>query len=844
MNKKRITAGVLAGIMVLSSLAACGKKDNGPVKTRRTNVYSGEDMTLPEGINYIERVLAGGDKLYFVYSKEVAREYDPEKDGQYLPDIAVPYGAEVETAAPANVVMAETEAAVLEEPAVDDAVTEDAPAVEEEVIPEVYYDYLNCVYQCNYDGTDGKEYTLTQNGNSYIGNMSVAPDGTLWMMEQEWWNNADYTESGTYYRAYPFNFETGEPGEKIDLNAVIEASGLVEEGGYYYINQFFIDGAGLLHLSLETGVITCGMNGSIVNKCQITDGWISNMLVSGTEVFVSVYPTNGNQTLYRYDTAAGTLTKVESEILSGAMETYYNFGGVHPEGKIYLRNNVGIAAYDIASDTLNDLMDYINCDIDSSSMNQVAYTTDGRIISTFTDWNSGTAQTTCTLYTRIPDEEMQEEVIINLATTYINYNLRRTIIRFNKRNTGVRISVKDYNEYNNQENDWQGAVTQLNADMVTGKIPDILVIDSGLPAESYFQKNLFVDLNTYIDGENGIDRSTLMQNVLDACETNGKLNSIIPSFYMYTLTAKSEHVGPEPGWTLEEMMETIRRMPEGMNPFFEYSRDQIIENLFRYSMDAFIDWDTGETFFDTQGFIDLIEFLKNAPEKGYWDAYYESMEGGDYNYELEMEMQENYELRFYKDLSLFSMQYIGDFRGFQNAVRNFATEEITMIGYPTRDENGNGATIVPELELAICSASKCRDEAWTFIKYLLTDEEYLSDIYSFTLNKAKLEEQYKQAEAENEYYYEMTEDDYAWYYENYSEEYVNFLKSTQRKYTAEDGAKIMEILNGVTRVTRTDSSVLDIVKEELSSFFGGTKNAADTANIINSRVRIYVSENS
>lgn len=818
MSKKRLISAFLAGVLALSSLSAlssCNKtKDEGPAKTKRTNVYRGTNIALPDDINYIRSMAVGGDKVYITYEKEVERQYDPNDK-----NAAVGYATA---------------------PVVEETIAEDGSV--SEVEPEVYYDYITCVYCTSFDGTETYECELEKTGNSYINSMSVDNEGNLWILEQEWWNNEDYTESGTYYRIYQVDMKTGAKGIVVDLNAAIEASGMAQD--YYYVNQFFMGNDGLIHISLENGIISCDNTGNFVGKSEITDGWISSIMVSGEDVYVSVYPNNGTRQLMQYDLTAGTFTQVESQVLNNAMDTYYNFGGIHPAGKLYLRNSTGISVYDFTTDTITELMNYINCDIDSSNMNNVVYLNDGRILSSYTDWSGEKAVSCCTIYERIPDEEMQEEVIINLACTYTSYYLRKTIIKFNKRNTGVRISVTDYSSYNNEENEWTGAVTQLNNDIVTGKVPDILVLNSELPVESYFQKNLFTDLNPYLDGENGLDRSTLLDNILRACETNGKLNSIITSFTLNTLTAKSSYVGTEPGWTLEEMMETIRKMPEGMSAFFEYSRDNIMENLFRYSMDSFIDWDTGETYFNTQGFIDLIEFLKTAPEKDYWSAYYDSIEGNEYNPEAEKEMQENYGLRFYKDMALFSMTYIGDFRAYLNEVQAFGSEDITMVGYPTRDENSNGATIVPEMELAICSASKCKDEAWTFLKYLLTDEDYLNSMYAFTLNKSKLEEMYRKTEEDNEYFYEMTEDDYQWYYENYSEDYVNFLKNSQRKYTSSDGEKIMKILEGAVRVFRTDNNVLNIVKEELSSFFGGTKSAADAADIINSRVRIYVSENS
>ena len=64
------------------------------------------------------------------------------------------------------------------------------------------------------------------------------------------------------------------------------------------------------------------------------------------------------------------------------------------------------------------------------------------------------------------------------------------------------------------------------------------------------------------------------------------------------------------------------------------------------------------------------------------------------------------------------------------------------------------------------------------------------------------------------------------------------------QYTPELGQKVMDIANAATTVVRYDKKLTEIINEELSSFYGGTKSAADTAGIIDSRAKIYISENS
>lgn len=178
---------------------------------------------------------------------------------------------------------------------------------------------------------------------------------------------------------------------------------------------------------------------------------------------------------------------------------------------------------------------------------------------------------------KVPDDEIQEEVIVTLGAMYSNYNIVNAIIKFNKQGTGVRVSLVTYDKYNNEDNEYTGGVTQFNNDIITGNIPDIILLDSSLPVESYFQKGIFADLNQFVDDpEVGINRSDYLTNLFDACTVDGKLYSMIMSFSLRTLVAKSKYVGTESGWTFEDMMKAVQNMPEGMKAFFDASRSDII----------------------------------------------------------------------------------------------------------------------------------------------------------------------------------------------------------------------------------------------------------------------------
>lgn len=811
-NLKRLTATVLAVVMSLTALSSCGN-EKGPELEKRTNVYTGTETRLSDGIESIQNIWSTGDDIGMLYNKvyTIIRNEN---------------GEEVKRTPGYSWTEMENE--------------------------NWTQDYESSTYVASYDsetGTIGETpiaiETEGDTFSAYIRSVTCDSDGTPWALVTRWDYADDYEEtynSTRTFRLYSFDPVSGEVTNEIILNDALKEAGLEESDMYFYS---FVCTDDEIHFNTDSFIISLDKNGGFKGKLDIDeDGWINSLYADGSILYMTFYPDNGSQKVKKIEN--GQITDIEGENLKGILG---NSGSIYgfSNSKMYYATSVGISEYDIATDTATELLNYINSDIDTNNVSSVLVLSDGRVVLGQSDWSGEVTKNSIAVLTRVPDEELKEEIILELGCLYSDYYLNKAIIRFNKQNTGVRVSVRDYSQYNNEDNEWKGAATQFNNDIAVGNVPDIVLLSTELPVESYFQKGLFADLYKFIDdSEIGINRADYLENVFKACEVDGKLNSMILSFTLYTLVAKNQYVGDEPGWTFEEMMDTIRNLPEGMEAFMEYSRDNILEYMFTYSMDTFVDWNTGETHFNEPAFIEFIEYLATCSERSYWSRMYpDDQYGGEYEYDEELEKEYNikYQLRFYKDYSLFYMASLSSFSRIMGIRSQFASSDITFIGYPTNDENSNGATIVPQAELAISAQSLAQKEAWSFIKFVLEDKEYAESLWTFTPNINTLNELKQQAKDEYTYY-EQTEDDLAWYKEYYSEEYYEYMLKRNQPLDESTLDQTMELLRGAYKVQRNDSSLLDIITEELSAFFAGTRSAEETAKIIDSRARIYVSQNS
>lgn len=104
-------------------------------------------------------------------------------------------------------------------------------------------------------------------------------------------------------------------------------------------------------------------------------------------------------------------------------------------------------------------------------------------------------------------------------------------------------------------------MNKLNTDIVSGNVPDILVLNSQLPVNSYVAKGLFEDLYPFIDKDPDLERADYLPNILEAFSVDGKLYQLVPSFGIQTAVAKTSDVGPEPGWTLQDLKALMATKP-------------------------------------------------------------------------------------------------------------------------------------------------------------------------------------------------------------------------------------------------------------------------------------------
>ena len=411
----------------------------------------------------------------------------------------------------------------------------------------------------------------------------------------------------------------------------------------------------------------------------------------------------------------------------------------------------------------------------------------------------------------------KEEIIY--GTLSLDSDTRKNIIDFNKTNDKYRIKVKEYMS----ESDYETSLTQFNADMTTGNCPDIIDLSYG-DFSQYASKGILEDLYPYME-QSGINQDDYLENILKAYEVDGRLYGIMPKFYVSTVLVKSSLVGDASGWTLSENLDFLEeKNPENV---FQYgSRDSIFYYCIYNNIDEFINWETGECFFNSQEFIRALEFAAKFPEEP------------DYSQD-----DEGIASKLHSDKILLMQHTLSSVQEYQMTNGLFG-EETTYIGYPNSERKGNLIQPVGG-SMGMSSKSKHKDGAWEFMKTILSDEFQDSLIseyggWGFPVKKSALDKQFELDMTPD--YYEDEEGNKienpktTWGYDDFT---MEIMAATQEEIDA-----VRELIASAEKLSGSlNVQLMNIINEEAEPFFKGQKSASDTAEIIQNRIQIYVNEN-
>ena len=601
MKTYRMIAALLAIVMLLGVFAGCSKNSDNTTdpanpgsstgtKTETNDekaastskyTYQAEFLPIPDNIQYVNTSTISGSNLYFTGSIIDGKQTYTDENGEEI---------EYDNYRSALFRM--------------DVETGDCTELTEFQLPEVPEGWM---------------------GSTDLNTIQTGADGTLWAIYGSYTYRynppADLAADDSMYNYY-------EQGENktglLHLDADgkelkrIEFNQTDENGNSFYVSNFFVDNSGNVYLSDWQNVyiydqdgnkkttVDLGENGG--ELCELKAGVVGVCYYKNDEA----KPEESGRVFQEIDPATGKLTGDTVKLPDSA----YNFFPGDDVYDIYYDYNGNIYGYKFDTDTKDKVIDWIECDINSNNLNSYSILPDGRVIAFENSYDDGMEKNTMQLIvmTRVDAASVVNKTVLTFACMYLDWNMRDAIVKFNRASNTHRIVVRDYSEYNTDD-DYTAGIQKLNTEMLSGKLPDMIDINTySMPIEQYAAKGFLTDLYELIDADADLSREDFVQPVLKALESaDGKLYQLPQTFAVDTAIALDKVVGEYDTWNLAAVKDAMTKLQDGATVFDVYrTKSDILSTCISRNIDAFVDWENGAAHFDSDEFKALLEFANSS----------------------------------------------------------------------------------------------------------------------------------------------------------------------------------------------------------------------------------------
>lgn len=501
----------------------------------------------------------------------------------------------------------------------------------------------------------------------------------------------------------------------------------------------------------------------------------------------------------------GTTLKLENEfninndcVTDGAEYDFYYKGD-------------GIYGYDMDAKKGTKLLDASVSYLTRKDVSGLVSSGDGRFIGITYDYSEQEEASAFEVYAKTAS--VDDKQVITYGVNIVSDTLMRAVREFNEENKDYRI---EFIKYDNNED-----YTRMRADIVAGKVPDIIDISYlGLSVEQCVAKGLLEDLTPYYEEDSEVGVEDVIPSVLEGMKIDGRLYYLAPYFSVNTVAGKRRDVGNGTGWTFDDIKELLEERGDNVLPFGDYGKTNILVCFLCNGLMDFVDWNTGECSFNSSDFKDILELCNRGREDSE-DEYIGDQNSGIREGKILLKA-------YYSGISLENIQ----------ADKQIFGKDVTYIGYPNKEKQGSYFNFVNMV--GIYSKSDVKDKAWEFLRFFMT-KEYQAKIvmpryFAMPTRQDCFDLRVKALMAT----------------EAYTDEYGQEIEPLEKRgymgieygpISQEDVDTYVDLINHTKKRATLDEEMMEIVLEEAQAYFEGDKGLDETAEIIQDRIQTYVNEN-
>lgn len=377
----------------------------------------------------------------------------------------------------------------------------------------------------------------------------------------------------------------------------------------------------------------------------------------------------------------------------------------------------------------------------------------------------------------------EDAVILTIGTLTDDVLVSALAAEYNATHSDYQIQIQCYAD---DDAELADAVEKVNIQLMTGDTPDILYLDS-LDIKSFENTGLLLDLSEYIQEDSTIDSENYLMNIWELFSYQDKMYELIPCFEVYGLVGAEEILPEGNGWTMED----YNALQAQQGQLLSISADTLRAYMTRFAISPFIEPENAQCSFDSEEYIQTLEFIRDNG----------------------VETEESTALR------CGVLHSVSDYAAYRDLY-----DSAKFIGYPNSEKTSPCAAAL--YSFGICASTEYSEACWEFFQFILSEDVQRQVISNFgiPISRRVLQEQLSSAQ-------KPAEDDSSLFY------------GTETQPLEEDDAEyIEELLASIDCAAFRYADVQNILKEEITVFLSGEKDAGEIAEIIQNRVSIYLSE--
>ena len=770
--KKKIAIILAVSALVTSSLVSCGGEKM-PPKEKVDHVYKTTEVDIGN-ISYASEILTVGDEIIIRANKIL----DQEEGTVERHIIRLSTDGEVKS----DEVMAETPERT-------------------NIINQLIADQSGKLYAVMYQYTDeGTLFSLRSFDGTSVGDTIIEDIGSLFV-------------------------------EEVDTSNRPWMSG-------FYLQGAAVDQDGNFIFASETAIAATDRDGNKLFEATLDNGEMRDLAsASDGRVFITYMDyENYDNVVCEIDTEKGRIDDPIS-MPSGNDDIRNADFYFAPGHDAYYKTDVGVYSLDFdetgAAGEPQLLLDFVNSDLIANELQEFGVINGERMIAMSYQYDEGsqTSSSTVFLLDRVPDEEVQEKYVLELALKYANQTVTQRVVRFNRSSDEYRVKISLWNQRDEESQNYSLGEDLLGQRILSGDVPDIIAISDFSKGSEWATAGSFADMNEMMKKDESFDQSKVFMNVIQKFESAGKLYTMPVNCYIMTLLAKRSNI-PFDGWTPSEYIEYAKGLGDGQYMMNYGGKMQTLSTLLNNSLTRFVNRAEGTCDFDNDDFRAMLEFSASQPDDF---NFYDSLSGDDL-----MDYQSDRNKMYRDNRVILDSSYIYEVASMLNdEVSVGAGEEVVFVGYPCYE--GNGAVLSASESYAVFNGSQLKDGAWEFVKSAVLSEttgRYGRD--SFPISRDAFDKM--MAAYSDQHYFFYYDGGYSGWSGEDGSSHEDDNSGIQRDVTQSDIDRIKALIDGSTAMPDIDQKAAEMIMEEVQNYFAGDKPLDETVKVIQSRVGIYLAE--